>query len=359
MPTATSKKRPAKWLLILTAAYGGALAALTEINLGGADRFWLGALNLYLPQIVWAVPGILLTLFLLRRAARWVWAPLLCLLWALGPVMGFCWGTQMSGEPASATAPLRIMSWNVKYGGYNWITQLVIADEIGEARPDVVLLQDAEGLLHGPIGGLFEGWNVASSGQYIVASRFPIEESGTRGIPFAEEDATCLRVRLRAGEKTLVLYDVHFESPRWGLNAFREVQRQPWYLPRAIQGLRQTVDARLSQAATLSALVRQEREPVIIAGDLNSPDASLACTMLREAGLHDAFAEAGRGYGYTYGHLLLRHRLAWLKASWMRIDHIMLSSVIRSYTCRVGGKIASEHRPVIADVLLESKKTNP
>jgi endonuclease/exonuclease/phosphatase family metal-dependent hydrolase len=123
-------------------------------------------------------------------------------------------------------------------------------------------------------------------------------------------------------------------------------------LPSAIQQLDDNVEARLSQARALRELIRQEREPVVVAGDLNSPDASLACATLREAGLHDAFAEGGKGYGYTYGHFLLRRRFPWHGASWMRIDHIMLSSQLQSYACRAGTANDSEHRPVIADVVL-------
>lgn len=339
------------WFLILTCAYGAILAAVTVLNWVGADRWWFGALNLYLPQIVWAAPGVVLTALSLKVARRWVWAPLLCVAWVLGPIMGFCWGTQ--GPPGSAGDPsVRIMTWNVKYGGLNKITQLAITDDIDEIGPDVVLLQDAGGLLHGPIGHFFRQWNIRSFGQYVIASKLPLGEAEVRLIPFPGENHTCLRCRLHVGAKTLILYNVHFESPRRGLGAFREVRRQPWYLPSAVQQLEDNVEARLSQAQALRELIRQEREPVVVAGDLNSPDASLACVTLREAGLHDAFVEGGKGYGYTYGHFLLPRRLPLYGISWMRIDHIMLSSQLQSFACRAGAANHSEHRPVIADVVL-------
>jgi endonuclease/exonuclease/phosphatase family metal-dependent hydrolase len=244
------------------------------------------------------------------------------------------------------------MSWNVKYGGYNKAKQMAITGEIDEFRPDVVLLQDAVGLASGPIGHFFRQWNVRSFGQYVIASKLPLEEAEVRWLPFRGESHTCLRCRLHVGAKTLILYNVHFRSPRWGLNRFREMRRQPWYLPGAVQQLEDNVEARLSQAQALRELIRQEREPVVVAGDLNSPDASLACATLREAGLHDAFAEGGKGYGYTYGHFFLRRRLPWHGASWMRIDHIMLSLQLQSHACRAGAENVSEHRPIIADVVL-------
>ncbi len=334
------------WFLCFTCAYGAILASLTVLNRVGADRWWFGALNLYLPQIVWAAPGVLLTVLSLKVAKRWVWAPLLCVVWVLGPIMGFCWGTEAPPGPAG----VRVMTWNVKYYGYNRITRAAIAHGIDAAGPEVVLLQDADGLSKGPMGRFLRGWNVRSSGQYVIASKLPLDEAEVRWIPFREENHTCLRCRLHVGAKTLILYNVHFHSPRQGFYAFREVRREPWYLPRAVQELEDNVEARLSQALALRKLIQQEREPVVVAGDLNSPDASAACATLRQAGLHDAFAEGGKGYGYTYGHLLLRHRLPWLTPSWVRIDHIMLSAQLTSRACRAGTENVSEHRPVIADI---------
>ena len=344
--TTRHREKVLPWFLALNCAYGAILAALTILDFAGADRFWFGALNFYLPHVIWALPGVLLAILSLRVAWRWVWAPLLCIVWVLGPIMGFCWSMHTQQGPAE----FRIMTWNVKYGGPGKITQAAMALEIDAARPDIVLMQDSTGLLDGPLGSFFKGWNVQSSGQYIIASKFPLDSGEVRLIPYFGENHTCFRCRLHLGAKTIILYDAHFQSPRNGLNAFREVRRKPRYLPEAIDELEGNVEARLSQAHALGRLIEQEREPVVVAGDLNSPDISLACANLRRAGLHDAFAESGKGYGYTYGHLLLRHKLPWLVPSWVRIDHIMLSAQLTSRACWTGTDALSDHRPVIADI---------
>ena len=137
-----------------------------------------------------------------------------------------------------------------------------------------------------------------------------------------------------------------------GLNALRVIRKKPRYLPGAIQQLENNVEARFTQAQALSEYLRQEIGPVIVAGDLNSPDDSRVCATLRSAGLHDAFAQGGKGYGYTYGHFLLQHRLPAFDFSWMRIDHIMMSSQFQSRRCWTGTGKASDHRPVIADLVL-------
>jgi len=345
------RRKTPMWFLIVTCVYGAILASLTVLDRVGADRTWFGALNLYLPQIVWATPGVLLTVFSLKAARRWVWAPLLCVAWVLGPVMGFCWAIQGPSGPVA----VRIMTWNVKYGGFNKITQQAIALDIDAVGPNVVLMQDAWDLLNGPIGSYFQGWNVRSDSEYIIASKFPLDEAEVRRIPFPGEEQTCLRCRLHIGAKTVILYSVHFQSPRQGLGALMRARREPRYLPGAIQELEENAEARFLQARALRKLIEQEQEPVIVAGDLNSPDASLACATLRHAGLHDAFSEAGMGYGYTYGHFLLWHRLHWRNPSWVRIDHIMLAPQLTARACWAGTKNASEHRPVIADVVFRTR----
>ena len=187
-------------------------------------------------------------------------------------------------------------------------------------------------------------------GQYMIASRLPMTGAETIAISLPGQQVVCLRCQVHAGAGTVTLYNVHFESPRESLNAFRVARKRPWYLPTAIQRLENNVEARLVEARAIQALVRSEKHPVVVAGDLNSTDFSLVCATLREAGLHDCFAESGRGYGYTYGHFLLQRRVPWLTFSWMRIDHIMVSSHLRSLRCWTGTGKASDHRPVIADV---------
>lgn len=350
MTTKPHRKAPA-WLLTIIFAYIALLAALTVLNRSGADRWWYGALNLYLPQVVWMVPGILLVVFTLKVARQWTWVPLLGIAWVAGPLMGFCWPLHLPSESPNSM-PLRIMTWNVKYGSHD---KLAIRYDIDRNSPTVVLFQDAGGLLEGPLGEYFSTWNVRSDGQYIIASKLPLGELQVRRISFQGEEHTCVRTQLMIDGTAVTLYNVHFQSPRWGLNALRVVKRRPWYLPKAAQQLENNVEARFTQVQTLREYVRQERGPVIVAGDLNSPDASLVCATLKDAGLTDAFAEGGKGYGYTYGHFLLQHRLPFLNLSWMRIDHIMMSSQLHTRSCWTGTGKASDHRPVIADLVLSHK----
>ena len=339
-----------KALLILIAAHGVLLAVLTWVNHVGAEHWWLGALNLYLPQVFWAVPAAVLLLFSLRAGRHWAWLPLLYLAWVLGPIMGFCWSRRTPPGPMAGPS-LRVMTCNAKYGKRD---SLELLKDIQRYRPDLVLLQDANGCLQGAPGTFFASWNVYYFDQFVIASRLPLASATLREMPCLTGTQAFFRAQLKLGGRTVTLYNVHFQSPRDSLNAFRTEKGGRWDPLNAIQDLEHNAAMRLAQAQGLRDLVRAERNPVIIAGDLNSTDASRVCATLREAGLRDAFAAGGRGYGYTYGHFLLEHRLPWLRMSWMRIDHIMAGGGITPWHCWVGTGRASDHRPVFADLALDN-----
>jgi vancomycin resistance protein VanJ len=347
----SSRKVPI-WLLFSLGCYGATLAALTLLNRFGADRWWPGACNLYLPQSIWLFPGLLLCVLCLKLARRWAVFPLLCLVWVSLSIMGFCWPLAAQPKPA-AGIPLRVMTWNIKYAKFGKLAipaMLALLSDIDRNRPDLLIFQEAGGALDGPLGAYLKNWQVRSHGEFIVASRFPLLEPADRRVPLRGKHTFAMRCRLQIGPDLVSVYNVHFESPRDGLGSLLAARKNLWTVPKAAREIKSNASYRLVQARLVRESLAREPGPVIVAGDLNSPDSSQACAELRGAGLHDAFAEAGRGYGFTYGHFLYR----WIQRSWMRIDHVMMSrqlSTLRSWT---GTGKASEHRPVIADLVLSS-----
>jgi len=350
MSNKTGAKTPV-WLISLLIAYGTLLLALTALNRFGADRWWFGALNLYLPQAVWAIPALVLTVVTWKMARRLLWAPLLCILLVAVPLMDLCLPLSAPSEPPGYL-PVRVLTWNIKYGLHGKGAIQEIINEIERNHPAILFFQDAGDAMSGPLGAYFKTWNVRFDGQYLVASKLPLEDLKILALPFFGEEQSCLRTRVRIGETTVTLFDVHLQTPRHGLEALRETKSNPWDLPQAILNFENNVAARLTQVRELQSYISHEQGPVIVAGDLNSPDASQVCAALRGLALHDAFAEGGTGYGYTYGHFLLQHKLPGVHISWMRLDHIMMSSQFLTRNCQVGSALASDHRPVIADLML-------
>lgn len=336
-------------LLTLSVILAAFLTALTIMNRLGADRWWFGALNLYLPQAIWAIPGILLTVTMWAVNRRLVWAPLICVVWVFGPLMGFTWSRQTAPEPGLAL--FRIMTCNVKYGSRSLPALFA---EIDRCRPDLVLLQDATGLLDSPAGAYFRKWNIRSYGQYVIAGAMPLEEAEVEWLNFPGmvERQACLRCRFRIAGRVVTLYNVHLHSPREALSLVTTETARPAYRDFVATRLADNATSRYIQTYRLAALLDRDDGPVIVAGDLNAPDTSLVCATLRDAGMHDAFAEGGRGYGYTYGHFLIPEWPLLPKFSFVRIDHVMMSSDLRAVRCWSGTAAASDHRPVYADLVV-------
>lgn len=320
-------------VLALNLLYCLLLLAVTLSDVIGPERWLPGMINLYLPQWIWALPAAPLILLSLALAWRQVWIPAAALLWALGPLMGFCWPLRL-GYP-SGPVHLRIMTYNVKWAARN---AGVVRQQIARWRPDILQLQDADytATAAGPLSGALQGRDVRASGQFVLASRVPVLGTQDEQISWAGSHHHCVRAVVSVNGLNVTLYNVHLLSPRWGLESVRA--REPGEM-----GV--NVGDRLQEANHLATLLQAEKGPLILTGDLNSPLQSLNCRALMGAGLTDAFAEAGKGYGYTYGQSTRLH------VPFLRIDHILLGPGWSAVRCWVGSPRGSDHSPVIADLV--------
>ena len=334
--------RSLRWIVAVLIAAVVALAA--AFRWPGASPWWIELLR-YLPFPVYLAPAVLALAFSLFIGARWVVASLAAIGVVLALLMGFVWGGGAARAEAGGGGPtLRVMTWNVKAYQAELRSDGIakLEAEVKAERPDVVVMQDASALMHGrsaaaPLFGLPE---VVADGQYVVASRLPLRGCALQQAGSGAEPLRYMRCEVRVQGAWLDLVTVHFESPRRGLNAARR---------EGFEGFEQwsrNYEARLAQARALTFAVAAAERPLIVAGDLNAPDASLVVGNLLAIGLRDAFASAGRGWGYTYGHTL---RPAF---SFLRIDHVLVSRAIEVRDCFVGTDNASDHRPVIADLRL-------
>ena len=105
---------------------------------------------------------------------------------------------------------------------------------------------------------------------------------------------------------------------------------------------RDTARTRASQWPVLEEVVASVSGPFIVAGDFNNPPRGLLYGRLAEQWT-DAFAQAGWGSGFTFpAHFPL-----------MRIDYLWLSPSLRAVDCYTLGTRASDHLPVVADILLD------
>ncbi len=325
------------------------MLALTWAQRFVSDGPWWLELSRYLPFPLLVAPAVVALLLSLRLGWRWLLAAAATIVAFATLAMGLVWNADAG---ADAAVDVRFMTYNVKAllaierpGGL-----AALAAEIERHRPDVLVMQDAGPLTRGRgdrdhPGAMFGLPEVERHGQYVIASRWPLQGCATstaRG-DGGEAVLDFVRCTVERPGGAFEIADVHLESPRIGLVAARQ---------EGLDGIdlwQSNHAGRVAQARALAAVLRTRAHALVVGGDLNSPDASAAMQALFAIGLRDAFAAAGRGWGYTYGHRL-RPRF-----SFLRIDHVLVSDDVVVVRAFVGGKDASDHRPVIADLRLPQR----
>lgn len=310
------------------------------------STWWLELLQ-YVPYPAYLLPA--LATFALSFVLSWLWraAAALGLVLVVTVVMGFVWGHADAGS-----GRVRMMTYNIKAylaehraDGFE-----LLAQEVALHDPDILVMQDAgeftQRRLQAPEAGagIFAGRNVFAHGQYIVVSRFPLRDCRPGDMSYGDQRADYVRCIVSARGLDVDLFTAHLVSPRRGLNATRRERVE------GIDDWQQNFADRLTQAHALAADVAGHTRPLILAGDLNASETSPVIRTLLDRGLRDAFSSAGHGYGYTHGHALK------LGISFLRIDHILVSPEIGVTDAFPGGWQASEHRPVIADLLLQRSR---
>lgn len=322
------------------------LVLLTLAQQVGSDGPWWLELSRYLPYPALLGPALLALLLSCRLGWRWVVASALALGTVLTLAMGLAWG-----RPDAGGVPLRFMTYNVKAakavlrpGGFE-----ALAQEVALRRPDILVVQDNHGASRGqasamwPSGRAFGLPYSFAIDQYLIASRYPLRACAPGRIDYRAEQHRYLRCLVDVDGIAVNVVTAHFESPRSGLNATRREG-----LDGAGDWL-QNFEDRLGQSRALARDLAGTARPLIVAGDLNAPENSPVVRTLLQLGLRDAYTSAGRGYGYSYGQAL---RLGF---SFLRIDHVLVSPELGVTQAFVGSAGPSEHRPVIADLLLRPR----
>jgi len=114
------------------------------------------------------------------------------------------------------------------------------------------------------------------------------------------------------------------------------------YCSYAIDEMSELVDMALADA------------PTILAGDLNMSDQSCGYNPLHDAGLHDAFREAGTGFGLTFPAPGNYQKYPdYPIPPLMRIDHILYTDHFNAQRAWVGPNAGSDHLPVLAELAWE------
>jgi endonuclease/exonuclease/phosphatase family metal-dependent hydrolase len=325
------------WLWILTGLWILLLLAIGLSNAIGPELTLAGQINLFLPQWIYALPGVVIVPCFLFTARRLIWVPLA----ALGYVGAVLMGYNFSFQRDVPGAPhLKVMTFNMKWGRYG---SGKVAREIADFDPDVIQLQDIGTSLRLPLAPLalaLRGYHVRQNLDFIVASKYPITQIQSTDTDFPGYESHIDRVWVRFGKRGIAFYNVHLRTPRFGLVAIKK---------RRFDGIESDTRIRLEAARILAANLIKDKGPIIVTGDFNAPVQSLVCRTVSDLGFTDAFQAGGRGYGYSYG------QDTPVKRPYVRIDHIFVNDAFHVVNATVGRSDASEHIPVRAVVALTGK----
>lgn len=328
-------------LLSLLASAGLSLA----FTLDRGPNAWIELLR-YVPYLAWLAPALVVFLASWGLGWRWRAAAALSPLLIVGVVMGPVWGS-----PDNGSGRLRLMTYNIKsyladeqVGGFD-----LLGLEIAHHDADVIVMQDADeftkpdAVMPAPMVAALRGRQIVKRSEYMIASRLPLRNCSTPPMPGKHEayPQFYLRCTVQVDGRDIDIVTVHFLSPRSGLNATRHDRLgglEEWHI---------NLSARVRQSQSIARDLARQPNPVVLAGDLNAPEASPVVRNLLDVGLRDAFSSAGSGYGFTHGHSLRPY------ISFLRIDHVLVSPDIGVRDAFAGGREGSAHRPVVADLLVK------
>jgi vancomycin resistance protein VanJ len=209
------------------------------------------------------------------------------------------------------------------------------AREVAELRPDIILVQESPG--REPLAALArecfsDGGHVLSGVDASIVARgtiapLPLPDSVT-------SNAVCARIRLSEGSEFTVV-SLRLETPSVRIDLWSP---ECWREKTATRRRQRTQLATILDAVGTSS----DNLPTIVGGDFNAPPGD---AIFRElAPLHDAFGEAGRGWGNT----ILN------SAPFLRIDQIWISAQLRAVDACSRKTEYSDHRMVVCDLRLQA-----
>jgi endonuclease/exonuclease/phosphatase (EEP) superfamily protein YafD len=336
-------------LTTATSAY----AVTLGVALPAADRVGEGAalttLLLFLPPLTWVLPlAVLLPLAVCLRARLASGLAGVAILIA-GAYFGPQW--RLQPRPPAGAVVIGVLTNNAGQGG-----GASPAAFLARETPDLVALQEMSGD-PGQWQRLLPGWGRARVGEFVLLSRYPIEDSGALSESSWEGRPVAARFLVRhPGGGLFALYNVHLPTLREPLAGLRG--RRAWFellLGRADawrrwQAFGAALAGRVDLATRLAARIRQESLPYLLVGDLNAPDYGVVHRILTSLGT-DAWEARGRGFGWTFPGRT-RHPLA-LFGPWLRLDYVIASPGWHPLYCRVEPSRPSQHRAVMARLALD------
>jgi vancomycin resistance protein VanJ len=316
-------------LPVLTLFNIAVLLALWILESFVAERHWLTTLLTYAPQHGVGIPS---TILIVWAAYRREWRAIACNAIALVFFALYFLGLNvpLTSTRTPTGTPLRVMTYNILHGAKG---AKHIAEIVNREQPDVLCLQEANAStqwrdLVPELQRLLPGWHMTRYGELVTFSRHPIVSQRIHRLP-TRVGAGLLETKVDVKEKQLTVFNVHISIPVAGPAGLR---------PASLQA---RAAVRTEQLGVLLHAADAVNSSFIIMGDFNTPPRGHLYRRLSSR-FHDAFHSAGPVLGYTYSNTL----------PVLRIDHIFMGPAVTAHGWYVPEVSASDHRPVVADLVL-------
>jgi endonuclease/exonuclease/phosphatase (EEP) superfamily protein YafD len=332
-------------LLVLLALYQMALIVYLGLRWLLTDQYWwlalanAFALYLFLPLLL------VFPLAWILRARRMTAVALLLTIggiaWLLPPLLP-------KQAPTMSATPLKIVTFNVLGFEGNPLQREV--EWLLTTDADVLVLQEVFVIGEDPrLGRLLAKYpyEARTDASVRIFSRLPFVE---KQVIWIEDNPgrTSLRVVVKHQGQDVTIYGVHLSQPRTDKPHFRLPNRLRIYpLPLAS---RYDETRRNAQIERLLGMIAKESNPVILTGDFNMTPTAIAYDRLA-AQLHDAFMQAGGGWGMTYPVARVINLPDWLPPL-LRIDYVWHSSHWQTVHYQRGDAQNSDHFPVRVSLAL-------
>jgi endonuclease/exonuclease/phosphatase (EEP) superfamily protein YafD len=314
-----------------------AILGLTPFVVWGLQQFpgeswWASAALVYGPGLQWvALPALGLLLAVAGRS----WQLSLLNLGAAALALLVLAGYQVNTPPPlpKDRPTIRVATWNV----YGWTDDRdLVRRRVLSWDCDIVCLQESR---RSVFRDLLPGYEETTVADLTIYARGEILRREVPEDPNSRYPRTLLaEVQTRHGLVTVI--NAHLP---------RSEQPGPESVPRELKPLiaylQHAAQIRAERFAHLVEIVPSQ-EPVILAGDLNTPPASRHVADLSRR-LTDSFDAVGRGFGNTF---VLRGRLPLL-----RIDYIFTGGGVTPLRCETREHDPSDHRPVVAELALPAQ----